>query len=83
MIQCLLDNSDLGNNGVFSWSGPALNSQEGHTSTSLDPSGTVSTLVIYNVAAGDAGEYNCSYAGAKVSTTLEVVGKNDKLASII
>ena len=76
MIQCLLENNDLGNNGVFSWSGPALTSLEEHTSTSLDSSGTVSTLAIYNVAPGDAGEYSCWYAGARVSTTLEVVGKS-------
>ena len=78
MIQCVLDNDDLGNNGVFSWSGPALveTSQDGHTSVSLDSSGTVSTLAIYNVVSGDAGEYSCSYAGAEVSTTLVVVGKS-------
>ena len=75
MIQCLLDNSDLGNNGVFSWSGPAL-AQEGHTSISLDSSGTLSTLTIHNVASGDEGEYSCSYAGARVFTTLDVAGKD-------
>ena len=75
MIQCILDDDDLGNNGAFSWSGPALaeTSQDGHTSISLDSSGTVSTLAIYNVVPGDAGEYSCSYAGVEVSTTLVVV----------
>ena len=78
VTQCVLDNDDLGNNGTFSWSGPALaeTSQDGHTSISLDSSGTMSTLAIYNVVSGDAGEYNCSYAGAEVSTTLVVVGKS-------
>ena len=76
VIQCFLDNNDLGNNGVFSWSGLALTSQERHTSTSLDSSGTLSTLTIYNVAPGDAGEYSCSYAEAQVFTTLNVIGKS-------
>ena len=71
-IQCILNNQDLRNNGVFSWSGPAL--QTGHASTTIDNSGTVSTLTIYNVVASDEGQYSCSYAGAQDSTQLVVVG---------
>ena len=78
MIQCALDNDDLGKNGAFSWSGPALaeTNEEGHTSITLDSSGTVSTLAIYDIVPGDAGEYSCSYAGDGISTTLVVVGKS-------
>ena len=77
VIQCILDNEDLQYNGAFSWSGPALNDgalQTGHASTTLENSGTVSTLTIYNVVASDRGQYNCSYAGARASTSLVVVG---------
>ena len=75
-IECLLDNDDFGNNGAFTWTGPALDNSAvmGHTSISLDSSGTVSTLTINNVVAGDAGQYSCSYAGAQVFITLVVVG---------
>ena len=72
VIQCILDNQDLQNNGVFSWSGPAL--QTGHASTTLGNSGTASTLTIFNVVASDEGQYSCSYAGARASTRLVVVG---------
>lgn len=71
-IQCILDNQDFQYNGVFSWSGPAL--QAGHASITLDNSGTVSILTIYNVVASDEGQYSCSYAGAQNSTQLVVVG---------
>lgn len=76
-IKCLLDGGDFGNNnGAFTWTGPARDNSAvmGHTSISLDGSGTVSTLTINNIVVGDEGQYSCSYAGAQVFITLVVVG---------
>lgn len=76
-IECLLDSDDFGNNGIFTWTGPALDNGAvmEHTSISLDSTGTVSTLTINNVITSDEGEYSCSYGGVQVNITLIVVGK--------
>ena len=76
-IQCLLDNED---DGAFVWSGPAIDNdiEMGRTSNYSDRSGTISTLIIRNIVASDAGEYSCSYGGEPVSITLVVID-NSKL----
>ena len=74
VLQCVLD-GDSTHGGSFSWTGPAIVDNV-RAATTLDSSGTVSTLTIADVRGSDEGRYSCSFTGVDtISITLDVVCK--------
>ena len=71
VLQCVLD-GNFTHGGSFSWTGPAVASNQ----AVIDSSGTVSTLAIDNVGRSDEGRYSCSFTGVKsIFISLDVVCK--------